>query len=247
MMEQVGCGKIWGGNRNVDVDLCTASLETSVRSISCSGGKGGDIYYYSVCQSGKLSRIVLGDVVGHGDEVSPISGWVYDSLKTYMNKLEGNEILNNLNNAIYEHGLEAMTTAAVIAFYLGDNNFYFSYAGHYPALVRRKGEKDWWPAEIQSSENVANLPLGIKRDIKYQQQNFRLNSDDCLFLYTDGVIEAQNQNYELFGTNRLISVLNSIPENDPHLIKNTVLRKVEAYCAGPMNHDDITAVAVKIH
>lgn len=247
MIEQVGCGKIWGGNRNADVDLCTSSLETSLRSVSCSGGKGGDIYYYSVCQSGYLSRIVLGDVVGHGDEVSPISGWVYDSLKTYMNKLEGNEILNNLNNAIYERGLDAMTTAAVIAYYLGDRNFYFSYAGHYPVLVRRKGETDWWPAEIQSPENVANLPLGIRKNVNYQQQNFRLNSGDCLFLYTDGVIEAENEREEMYGTNRLISVLNGIPENDPQVIKTTVLRNVADYCCGPMNHDDVTAIVIKIH
>lgn len=247
MMEQVGCGKIWGGNRNADVDLCTTSLETSLRSISCSGGKGGDLYYYSVCQTDRLSRIVLGDVVGHGDEVSHISGWVYDALKAHMNKLAGNEILNSLNNTIYDRGLEAMTTAAVIAYYLGDRNFYFSYAGHCPALVRRRGEKHWWPAEIQTTGNVANLPLGIQKDIHYDQQHLQLDSGDCLFLYTDGVTEAQNSEYRLFGSARLQKLLNSIPENDPLRIKNTVLQKIEDYCGGSLNHDDVTVIAIKIH
>ncbi|MBN2329467.1 MAG: serine/threonine-protein phosphatase [Candidatus Omnitrophica bacterium] len=247
MIEQIGCGKIWGGNRNVDVDLCTSSLETSLCSFSCRGGKGGDIYYYSVCSTDRLSRIVLGDVVGHGDEVSHISGWVYDSLKKYQNNLAGNEILIGLNNAICERGLDAMTTAVVVAYFLGDKNFYFSYAGHHPALIRRKGESEWKPADIQSSQKIANLPLGIQKDIQYEQRHIQLQSGDCFFLYTDGVIEAQNACEELYGVNRLLCVLNEISENNPQRIKKAVMRDVGEYCNGKMNHDDVTAIAIKIH
>ncbi|MGC9329310.1 MAG: PP2C family protein-serine/threonine phosphatase [Candidatus Hinthialibacter sp.] len=247
MVEQIGCGKIWGGNRNVDMDLCTSSLETSLCSFSCQGGKGGDLYYYSVCSTDRLSRIVVGDVVGHGDEVSHISSWVYDSLKKYQNNLAGNEILIGLNNAIYERGLDAMTTAAVVAYFIGDQNFYFSYAGHHPALIRRKGEQEWRPAEIKSDENVANLPLGIQKDIQYQQRHIQLKPGECFFLFTDGVIEAQNDCKEMYGLNRLICVLNKIPENDPQCIKKAVLRDLDEYCHGKLDHDDVTAIAIKIH
>ncbi len=247
MMEQVGCGRIWGGNKNTDLDLCTNTLETSVRSIACNSGNGGDFYYYSVCGEGTLSRIILGDVVGHGDEVSHISRWVYDLIKKNINKLEGNNILSDLNDEIQKRGLDAMTTAVVIGYYTGDHNFYFSYAGHYPALIRRKGEKEWWTAYIDANYDNPNLPLGIRKNIPYDQCHIPLSSGDCIFIYTDGIIEATNAENQMYNVESLIACLDAIPENDPQIIKNAVFNDLNKFCNGRMEHDDVTAIVVKIH
>ena len=251
MMETVDCGRIWGGNKNTDLDMCTATLETSVRSIASDSCNGGDFYFYSVCGEGTLSRIILGDVVGHGDEVSHISRWVYDLLKKNINKLAGNNILSSLNNEIHKRGLDAMTTAAVIAYYTGDHNFYFSYAGHYPALIRRKDEDEWWPAYIDSDSDsdsdIPNIPLGIKKNIPYDQCHIPLSSGDCVFIYTDGIIEATDENDQMYNIERLVACLDDISENDPQILKNAVFDDVEKFCNGQMEHDDVTAIVIKIH
>ena len=46
------------------------------------GVRGGDIYYFSVCESGTITRIALADVVGHGNDVSEMSQWMYHALAT---------------------------------------------------------------------------------------------------------------------------------------------------------------------
>jgi serine phosphatase RsbU (regulator of sigma subunit) len=45
---------------------------------------GGDIYYFGVCKGDTISRLAIADVTGHGEAVSEISQYVYDSLKAHM-------------------------------------------------------------------------------------------------------------------------------------------------------------------
>ncbi len=65
--KRVHCSEIWGGIRNFDNDVATRPVTTSLFSSSSSGRKGGDIYYFSVCDNDAIARIALADVSGHGD------------------------------------------------------------------------------------------------------------------------------------------------------------------------------------
>ncbi len=50
-MLHLQCSEIWGGIKNQDVDVCSPGLNVSLYSSSCDGGKGGDVYYFSLCSS----------------------------------------------------------------------------------------------------------------------------------------------------------------------------------------------------
>lgn len=242
----VHCAEVWGGNQNVDMETMTSTLSTSLYSVSCQGGQGGDFYFYSVCGHDKLSRIILGDVVGHGDSVSPISEWVYREMVEHANTLAGYDILVRLNERINERGLEAMSTAVVASYYIKDKKFRFSYAGHYPVFIRRADEREWWPAVIDSAELNYNLPLGIREGTQYHQHEIDLVSNDAFLMFTDGVVEARNRADRMMGVEGLLQILNSIPENDPAQIKRSVIASMEAHCHGNTLHDDISFIAVKI-
>ena len=84
-MHRIQCTEIWGGIKNQDADVCSRGLTASLYSSACEGGKGGDIYYLSVCGEDKLTRIAIADVVGHGEQVSAVSQWLYDTLQDRMN------------------------------------------------------------------------------------------------------------------------------------------------------------------
>src|SRR4051794_33120768 len=142
-VHRIRCSEVWGGVRDIDLDITASGLTVSLYSGACDGGKGGDIYYFSVCGHDRLTRIVLADVVGHGKSVSRVSQWVYDALVRRMNSLDGSGILADLNRMTSRHGLTAMTTAAIVSFYIGDSKLYFSCAGHPPLLVRRRGHDQW--------------------------------------------------------------------------------------------------------
>jgi hypothetical protein len=78
------CKEIWGGIRNRDIEISAGKVIGSIYSTSSEGGMGGDIYYFGVCKSDTITRLAIADVTGHGEAVSEISQYVYDSLKAHM-------------------------------------------------------------------------------------------------------------------------------------------------------------------
>jgi phosphoserine phosphatase RsbU/P len=79
------CTGIWGGIRNRDIEITAGKVIGSIYSAACcEGGKGGDIYYFGVCKGDLITRLAIADVVGHGEVVSEVSQYVYDSLKAHM-------------------------------------------------------------------------------------------------------------------------------------------------------------------
>ena len=131
-MERIPCATIWGGIRDESVDVCSRSVDASLYSSAAEGGKGGDVYFLSVCGNDALTRVALADVAGHGKSVSDVSQWLFESLESRMESVEGNRILSDLNSLALERGSAAITTGAVVGFYSEDSKVYYSYAGHYP-------------------------------------------------------------------------------------------------------------------
>ena len=78
------CKEIWGGIRNRDIEISAGKVIGSIYSESSAGGMGGDIYYFGVCKGDAITRLAIADVTGHGEAVSEISRFVYDSLKAHM-------------------------------------------------------------------------------------------------------------------------------------------------------------------
>jgi hypothetical protein len=109
-MHHLKCGEIWGGINNCDDDIVSAGLMASLYSFASDGGKGGDIYYLSLCDSNALTRMILADVIGHGQDVSQVSQIIYQAIKSHMNDGEGDKLLTELNQTALKMGLEAMTT-----------------------------------------------------------------------------------------------------------------------------------------
>ena len=78
------CKGIWGGIRNRDLEVSAGKVIGSIYSAASEGGKGGDIYYIGVCRGGIITRLAIADVVGHGEAITEVSQYVYDSIKSHM-------------------------------------------------------------------------------------------------------------------------------------------------------------------
>ena len=82
---KLACAGIWGGIRNRDIEITAGKVIGSIYSAACcEGGKGGDIYYFGVCKGDIITRLAVADVVGHGEAVTEVSQYVYDSLKAHI-------------------------------------------------------------------------------------------------------------------------------------------------------------------
>ncbi len=238
--------EVWGGIRSDDLQASTDRVVASLYSRACQGGKGGDLYYFSVSASDVITRIALADVSGHGPAVSDMSQWIYDSLAARMDSAEGSEVLADLNRLAADRGYKALTTAVVVTLDRPESKLYFAYAGHPPMFLRRKADGRWRRIQLEEEADVANLPLGVDPDVRYDQQGLALARGDRLFLYTDGVVEAPGTGGRIFGAERLLGALDARPDGPPRDVKNAVVAAIEDYTGGRMDHDDVTLMVVEV-
>ncbi len=82
--QRIECKVIWGGIQNLDAEITAGKLIGSIYSTASEGSQGGDIYYFGVCRGDIITRLAIADVTGHGEAVSDVSQFVYDSLKAHI-------------------------------------------------------------------------------------------------------------------------------------------------------------------
>lgn len=148
-------------DQDVDLDVCTSGLIGSLYSKASDGDTGGHIYFLSVCGEDKLTRFVVADVRGHGGYVKQLSESVYESFHEYMHTLDGGQALAELNSRISSFGFDAITTAVLAGFRLGDSKLCFANAGHPSMMLKRANSKEWNPLLMEISTGQSNLPLGV--------------------------------------------------------------------------------------
>jgi len=78
------CKELLGGIRDRDIEVSAGKVIASIYSAASRGGIGGDIYYFGVCKGDMMTRLAVADVTGHGEAVSEISRYVYDTLRAHM-------------------------------------------------------------------------------------------------------------------------------------------------------------------
>jgi sigma-B regulation protein RsbU (phosphoserine phosphatase) len=242
-MHQLVCGEIWGGFRNCNDDVVSAGVTASLYSSSSKGGRGGDIYYLGLCENNMLTRMIVADVVGHGETISKVSKYIFEAIKSHMNDTKGDDLLSELNRTTYKRGLDAMTTVAMVTFYKLDGNLYFAYAGHPPVLLKQTNTSDW--IELKASSRNP-LPLAVDPSTVYPQKAIGVSRGDCFVMYTDGLIEAFNGKKEAFGLNRLKALLNKNADLSPSKLKEMIIKEVRHYAGGSLSHDDVTIMIAQI-
>ena len=111
-------------------------------------------------------------------------------------------------------------------------------AGHeHPALRRAGGQYEL----IKYRHSPA---VGTVEGITFREHEVQLMPGDSLFVYTDGVPEATDQDLKLFGTDRMLDALNSEPDADAETILKNVAAGIDAYVAGAEQFDDTTLLNV---
>ena len=92
----------------------------------------------------------------------------------------------------------------------------------------------------------AGFVLAGMEDYQYKQQEIKMNEGDILFLYTDGVVEATNENNELYGEERLLKCLSSIDKSvSMEYLCCEVIGDVGRFVGEAEQFDDITMLALK--
>ena len=201
---------------------------------------GGDLYDFYV-RHNKLFFCV-GDVSGKGVPAALVMAMTRSLFRSITSHEEDPaEIVRKMNRAIVDQNAQNM----FLTLFLGvldceTGELGYCNAGHNAPAIMANGE--WKQLDV-----VPNLPLGIEPEFTFQAQQTQLQHGDILFLYTDGLTEAENKRHELYGEERMLNELKSerMKGLSPRHMINAMQASVEAYREGAEQSDDLTMLVVR--
>ncbi|NOZ61241.1 MAG: SpoIIE family protein phosphatase [Calditrichaeota bacterium] len=204
------------------------------------GGDFADIYY----DQNRYLFITLIDVTGHGISASLLVNRICTEVRRLVREeLDPGEILFHLNNFIIEvfDSMGMFLTAMVLKLDL--EKFSLTYAGsaHPDLLIFDTDERSAkrFPAQ--------NLIIGFEKTDpqNFKQNSVKLNPGDRIFLYTDGLIEAENENRNQLGINGLIKIIEALPNKKVRDFVDEILAKLDKQDYNQVR-DDVFLIGVEI-
>ncbi|HEY5932369.1 MAG TPA: anti-sigma factor antagonist, partial [Nitrospira sp.] len=203
---------------------------------------GGDLYDFFLIDDHRLC-FVIGDVSGNGVPAALFMAMTKIMVKTRAaSDPSPASIVTHVNDALSADNDSCM----FVTLYLGilnlrDGTLLTTNAGHNPPLLKRQdGQFEWLTAK--DGPLVGPMP-----GIAFKETTTQLGPGDELFLYTDGVTEADNRRRELFGNDRLKRVLTQSRAVSVVDRLGEVMNAVRAFAVDTPQADDITMLGLRYH
>jgi hypothetical protein len=137
--------EVWGGNQAVDSGVVMAGLDAWAYSKPWGDdSSGGDVHYVSSCASGRIVRMLVADVSGHGIAVAETAGRLRQLMRRFVNHLDQRRFVAALNNEFGQLSQDGrFATAAAFTFFAPTNHLTISNAGHPPPMIWRAKTEQW--------------------------------------------------------------------------------------------------------
>jgi sigma-B regulation protein RsbU (phosphoserine phosphatase) len=214
-----------------------AGYDISVNTQSVSFVSGD---YYDVARIGDFTTaFCIADAAGKGLPAALLISNLQAVLKSLMREgLEPSDVGSRVNRFLFD----VMPENKFVSFFYGvlDTNTHrltYCNAGHNPpSLVRSDGSV--------SELNTSGAVLGQFLSWPYGQNDLHLERGDTLLLFTDGVVEACNQQDEAFGEERLLQLTQSSAKESAHSIQSALMQAVSSHCGGQFQ-DDATLIVLQ--
>jgi len=196
---------------------------------------GGDLYDYLI--DGNRLYFCLGDVSGKG---VPAALFMAQAARMFRvmakQQLMPADIATRLNNELTEGNENGMFVTMFIGLIdLTSGKLYFCNAGHNPPAI------DGHFIEMES-----NAPIGLWEELEYVGEEIADIRGKSLFVYTDGLNEAENQQQEQLGDDHLLDILQHTDFSHAQQVIEHMTREVERHRNGAEPNDDLTMMCLMV-
>ncbi len=200
---------------------------------------GGDLYDFLSFEPNR-SGIAVGDVSGKAAPAALYAALVSGLIRSAAaQKPSPAQMLEALNNALQERRLDSQYVTMLFAVWNDENQtLQIANAGAVQPLFCRSGEVETIHAE--------GFPLGLFPAAKYEEFNISTRPGDSIIFFSDGIVDAQNPQGEMFGTDRLISVVRKNQRKSASNLADSIIAEVSKFQAGAEHFDDETVVVLRV-
>lgn len=200
---------------------------------------GGDYFAYVSLPEGRLA-VVVADVSGKGFSASLLVARLSaETPQLLLTEPTPADAVRRLNDVFCESRWEDRFVTMVVAVLdPAREQIEIASAGHLPVLLCERGGR----LEIVGEE-VTGLPLGVVPGAQYQSQLVPFVPGQTLVLYTDGIVEAMNAQRDLYGLERLESLLKRT-HPDPAILGEQIINDVRNFVGNHPQSDDMCLVCV---
>ena len=210
---------------------------------------GGDFYDFYKLSSTKFG-VCVADVSGKGVPASLLMAICQTNLRHFVHKSsQPSVILKNLNQQLEQRIRQDMFITLFFAIVDTKNKkITYSRAGHEPGLILKATTDDKNGSRVEELRGggmaVGMVPCEIFDEmIEDHETNFE--NGDCLFLYTDGVTEATNDEGTEFGIKNLENFVTTNSSLSPKKINRKLMSKLDSFSSSQFERDDITLLTIK--
>jgi phosphoserine phosphatase RsbU/P len=209
-------------------------------------GRGGDVYYVSSCASGRITRLLLADVSGHGAAVTGLATGLRDLMRKHVNFVKQSRFVERMNREFAKLAEEgSFATALVATFFQPTRRLTVCNAGHPYPLLFDASEKRWSlihePDHPQES-GIANMPFGLDDQTKYVHTQTVLDAGDMVLFYSDAITESYDTNGRMRGMNGLLETTSQLNAESPADLLSELLSEVDGGALANSDQDDLTVL-----
>jgi phosphoserine phosphatase RsbU/P len=180
--------------------------------------------------------IAIADVAGKSIPAAMLMATFQASLKT-LSTLPGplTELVGRMNTYACSNSQNGrrFTTTFIAEYDPATRDVTYVNAGHNAPILRRQS------GAIERLE-AGGIPLGIQENVPYESGTVRLQSGDWLVIFTDGVIEAENNRAEEYQESRLFAMLHANTMVAPQMLLNSIMLDLDRFVGDAPQHDDVT-------
>ena len=202
---------------------------------------GGDFYDYFI-QDEQL-YFCIGDVSGKGVPASLLMAVAVNLFRVVGRQgLSPEEMATQLNNQLAADNEQMMFITMFIGkIQLRDGSLSYCNCGHNPPYLLEDGKQTFTQMDCSP-----NSPIGVVPGFAFEGQRIDSIQGHPLMLYTDGLNEAENEEEEIFGYERLNAQLGRKPFRNPETTVNELQEAVAAFVNGAPASDDMTILCLSI-
>ena len=202
---------------------------------------GGDFYDYLDFDEDRLG-VIIGDVSGHGMSAGLLMAITKSCIHTQMNyECKLDSMMTSMNDILL--GLSEPRSMVTLFYSMLDfkeSTLEYADAGHpFTYLIRGNDP------QLITLESIS-YPLGVKEGLQFSSCKVKLEPGDFLVYYSDGIVEALDEDGAVFGYDRLEEILTSRTFNSPEELLDTLITEVRIHIGAAEQFDDMTAVVIRI-